>query len=101
MKIFQNVRSTAENVPSIEVNVDTVYVRSSIVRVEEMDFSGWQYDEIQYKKDNYIELISNKNDYLEEEVVSVWFESLMKDEKIMNNEMDIADLWFEMIGGVI
>lgn len=90
-----------KNVPSVEVNTDTVYVRSSIARIEEMDFSGWQYDEIQYKKDNYIELISIKNDYLEEEVASVWFESLMKDEKIMNSEMDIADLWFEMIGGVI
>ncbi len=55
MKIFQNVRSTAKNIPSIEVNVDTVYVRSSIIRIEEMEFSGWEYNEIQYPLREYIE----------------------------------------------
>lgn len=62
MKIFQGVRSTAKNVPSIEVNIDTVYVRSDIKRVEEMEFSGWEYDEIQYDKDKYIEKLSNEED---------------------------------------
>lgn len=55
MKIYQNVRSTATNVPSIEVNVDTVYVRSDIERVEEMEFSGWEYNEVQYPLREYIE----------------------------------------------
>lgn len=62
MKIFQGVRSTAKNIPSIEVNVDTVYVRNNIERVEEMEFSGWEYDEIQYDKDKYIEKLSNEED---------------------------------------
>ena len=35
MKIFQNIRSTAEYVPSIEVNIDTVYVRSNIEKIRE------------------------------------------------------------------
>ena len=60
MKIFQGVRSTAKNVPSIEVNIDTVYVRSEIKRVEEMEFSGWEYNEIQYDKDKYIEKLTNE-----------------------------------------
>ena len=55
MTIYQNVRSTAKNVPSVEVNVDTVYVRSEIKRVEEMDFTGWEYDEIQYSLREYVE----------------------------------------------
>lgn len=71
MKIFQSVRSTAKNVPSIEVNVDTVYVRSDIERVEEMEFSGWEYDEIQYKKDNYIELISKSTEILKLDINDV------------------------------
>lgn len=62
MKIFQNVRSTAKSVPSIEVNVDTVYVRSEIKRVEEMEFSGWEYNEVQYNKDKYIEKLTNEED---------------------------------------
>lgn len=59
MKIFQNVRSTAINIPTIEVNVDTVYVRSSIIRIEEMEFSGWEYDEIQYPLRDYIAKLMN------------------------------------------
>lgn len=62
MRIFQNVRSTADYVPSIEVNVDTVYIRSDIKRVEEMEFSGWEYNEIQYDKNEYIEKLANEDD---------------------------------------
>ena len=53
------VRGTMKEVPSIEVNIDTVYVRNNIKRVEEMEFSGWEYDEIQYDKDSYIEQIND------------------------------------------
>ena len=48
MKQYLNVRCSSESVPNLEVNVDTVYVRTNIQRVEEELFSGWQYDEIQY-----------------------------------------------------
>lgn len=57
-----------ENVPSIEVNVDMVYVRSNIKRIEEPDFSGWEYDEIQYNKDNYIEEIATENGNLKRQI---------------------------------
>ena len=49
-----------EVVPNIEVNIDTVYVRSNIVRIETDDFKGWEYDEIQYGKNEYIELTTKK-----------------------------------------
>lgn len=62
MKVFNNVRSTAKNVPSIEVNVDTVYIRSDIERIEEMEFSGWEYNEIQYPLQEYVETLANEED---------------------------------------
>lgn len=61
------VRGTMKEVPEIEVNVDTVYVRTNIQRIEEEDFVGWEYDETQYNKDEFIELISNKNKELIQE----------------------------------
>ena len=67
MKTFQNVRGTQSNVTEIEVNVDTVYVRSNIERIETEDFTGWQYDETQYTVREYIETIANKNKSLESE----------------------------------
>ncbi len=61
------VRGTMKEVPEIEVNVDTVYVRANIERVEEEDFVGWEYDETQYNKDEFIELISKENKELIQE----------------------------------
>lgn len=61
------VRGTMKEIPEIEVNVDTVYVRTNIERIEEEDFVGWEYDETQYNKDEFIELISNKNKELIQE----------------------------------
>lgn len=56
-----------KEVPEIEVNVDTVYVRKNIVRIEEEDFIGWEYDEEQYSKDEFIELVSKENKELIQE----------------------------------
>ena len=57
-----------KEVPNTEVNVDTVYVRENIVRIEEEEFTGWQYDEIQYDKAEYENLVLEQNradiDYL-------------------------------------
>lgn len=101
MKIFKNIRGSMKNVPSIEVNVDTVYIRSNIVAIDEQDFKGWEYDEIQYDKNNYIELISKKNEELEGELADVWFDTMSKEIQINQNEEDIADLWFENMKGEI
>lgn len=61
------VRGTMKEVPEIEVNVDTVYVRTNIQRIEEEDFVGWEYDEVQYRKDEFIKLISKENKQLKQE----------------------------------
>ena len=51
------VRGSMKEVPEIEVNVDTVYLRTNITRIETDDFTGWEYDETQYTKDEYISYI--------------------------------------------
>ena len=56
------VRGTMKEVPEIEVNIDTVYIRSNIQRIEEEDFIGWEYDEVQYDKNKYIEQLTNEED---------------------------------------
>ena len=62
MQQFYKVRGTMATVIQLEVNVDTVYVRSNIIRVENEQFIGWEYDEIQYEIKEYIALISEKSD---------------------------------------
>ena len=62
MKTFNNVRGTQESVPQIEVNVDTVYLRTDIKRIEEDDFVGWEYNEVQYHIREYIESLSHESD---------------------------------------
>lgn len=60
------VRGTQEVVKPIEVNVDTVYVRTNIIRIEEENegyvFLGWEYDEMQYEKNNYISQLTFSED---------------------------------------
>lgn len=64
------VRGTMKEVPEIEVNIDTVYIRSNIIKVEEDDFEGWEYDEVQYDKDEFIELISEEKDRLKRDNIN-------------------------------
>ena len=71
MQQFSKVRGTMEIVQSLEVNVDTVYVRSNIIKVENEQFIGWEYDEIQYGVKEYIALISEKSDVMETDIVNV------------------------------
>ena len=61
MKHFIKVRGSQETVPTLEVNIDTVYVRSNIVRIETEEFTGWEYDEIQYGIREYIEVVGAEN----------------------------------------
>lgn len=71
MKIFNNVKSSAQRIPSVEVNVDTVYIRSNINKVDEEEFQGWQYNEVQYTVREWQELIGVKTDLLQEDVNDV------------------------------
>lgn len=56
------IRGTQDQVNSIEVNVDTVYIRSNIQRVETEEFKGWEYEEKQYNKNEYISQLTSNSD---------------------------------------
>lgn len=107
MKQYFNVQGSQLNKPlQVEVNVDTVYVRSNIVRIETEDFKGWQYDEIQYDKNEYIELISNKADSLEAENLSnmiamtEMFETNIKlEQENANTMVGLTELYEIVLGG--
>lgn len=60
MKHYFNVKGTSELVSTLQIDVDTVYVRSNIIRIETENFVGWQYDEIQYTLREYIEHLADK-----------------------------------------
>lgn len=66
------VHGCAEQAQPLIVGTDTVYLHSQIS--EYTDENGalmYQYNEIQYTKDEYIELISKKNAELEENVTTL------------------------------
>ena len=92
MKVFQNVRSTAEYIPSVEVNIDTVYIRSEIKRIEEIDFSGWEYNEIQYKLREYISKLANEED---SSMLALMVSMLMSEVDMLKSEIQILK------GGVV
>lgn len=71
MKRFIAIKGTQKNVTKLEVNIDTVYIRTNIERIETEEFTGWQYDEIQYSLREYHELIGNKSDILQLDVNDV------------------------------
>ena len=57
MIIRNSVRGTMNTVPEVEINFNTVYVRTNIVRIEEDEFNGWQYDETEYTQSEYIDVL--------------------------------------------
>jgi hypothetical protein len=62
MKVFNKIRGTMETVPSVEVNIDTVYIRSNITKVDTENFKGWEYDEVQYEVKEYISSLAGTQD---------------------------------------
>ena len=92
MKIFQNVRGSQETVPQVEVNVDTVYIRSNIKRIETEDFIGWEYDEVQYELREYISKLANEED---SSMLALMVSMLMSEVDMLKSEIQILK------GGVV
>ena len=59
---MKKIKGTMQQVKPIEVNVDTVYIRTNITRVKTEDFTGWEYDEEQYNIRDYVENLSSSTD---------------------------------------
>ena len=75
MKNYGIVHGGAEQAVPLVVGKDTVYVHTNITKLEpdpNDEFAPadlYSYEEIQYDKDEYIGLISNKNDSLESQLI--------------------------------
>lgn len=93
MKIYNNVRGTMKYVPTVEVNKDTVYIRSDIERIEEMEFSGWEYNEIQYPLQEYISTIN----YLGKELTQERLKSMQKTNIINALGQEVTKLKLEIM----
>lgn len=82
MKQIKDVLSTKESIPEIEVNVDTVYVRTNTKRTTVEGYNFWQYDEVQYTYKEWLQLLSDKNKALEES-------QKLQDKNIDNSQIEI------------
>ncbi len=75
MENYGIVHGGAEQAIPLVVGKDTVYVHTNITKLEpdpNDEFAPadlYSYEEIQYDKDEYIGLISNKNDSLESQLI--------------------------------
>ena len=72
MKEIKNVQGSTEQAQPLIVNKDTVYVHTNIVQATDEDGNVidnlYVYDEVQYTKDEYIQIMADKNETLEKEV---------------------------------
>lgn len=67
MKDYGRVQGSKEAAQPLVISKDTVYVHTNIkeIYIEEFDTTLYEYDEIQYEKDEYIKLMAEKNEELE------------------------------------
>ena len=54
------VRGTQESIPFIEIGKTNVYIRTNVERIEEEEFSGWEYDEEIISLPTYIDRLQMK-----------------------------------------
>jgi len=53
------IRGTQNSIPFIEVGKTNVYFRTNVVRIEEEEFSGWEYDERVIPIQEYINTLAD------------------------------------------
>lgn len=99
MKQLKNVQGTMQEVKEVEFNVDTVYVRTNVVRIENQNFKGWEYDEIQYTYQEWADVQQNKISNLEKDNADLLLSDIEKDIKMKTLEKDIADVMLNIVGG--
>ena len=72
MKEIKNVQGSSQQAQPLIVNKDTVYVHTNIVQATDKDGNVvdglYVYDEVQYTKDEYIQIMAEKNSQLEKEL---------------------------------
>lgn len=72
MKEIKNVQGSSQQAQPLIVNKDTVYVHTNIVQATDKDGNVvdglYVYDEVQYTKDEYIQIMAEKNETLERDL---------------------------------
>ena len=72
MKEFKDVQGSSQQAQPLIVNKDTVYVHTNIVQATDEDGNVvdglYVYDEVQYTKDEYIQIMAEKNETLERDL---------------------------------
>ncbi|WP_202946818.1 hypothetical protein, partial [Rhodanobacter spathiphylli] len=63
MKDYGRVRSTISPKPMV-IDEFSVWIHKNITEVSENEFIGYEYDMIQYEKDEYIMLLQSDIDYI-------------------------------------
>lgn len=59
---MEKVRGTQENVSTMEIGKTTIFMRKNIKRIESEEFSGWEYDEVQMSKDEFIAYLQSESE---------------------------------------
>lgn len=97
MKIYNKVRGTMQEVRPIDCNIDTVYVRTNITKIEEENFTGWEYDEIQYDLKEFLELKAKENEDLKSQN-----EQLRTDKDLLaQNVLELTEVVELIVGGLM
>lgn len=62
------VKGSQEQVLNVEILGDRVLVRSNIISINTENFKGWEYDEVEYTKDEYIIKMDTENKSLNSQI---------------------------------
>ena len=86
MKRFEKVRGSKEASEPVVIGKDTVYIHENVKKIEEDEFGNkvdnlYEYDEIQYDKDEYMAKLIVENSILKKGLreTNATIESIMTD----------------------
>lgn len=81
------VRGTQKQVNPVDVNVDTVYIRTDIEHIETEDFTGWEYEETRINKNEFISQMTNVQDT---QTMALLLSLLMSEVDMLKAELQIV-----------
>lgn len=82
------VRGTQETIPFIEVGKTNVYIRTNVERVEEEEFSGWEYDEQIISMQEYINTLTDRDST---DVISMIVSALMQEIDDLKTRIEVLE----------
>lgn len=89
-----------KEIEPILINFDTVYIRSNINYVNGEEFTGWEYDEEQISKDEFIENLQQENELLKVKTKSLELENELLNAQDEELNMAVIDIYEIVLGGI-